>query len=193
MLATLLAASGVAAGQTQAAQMRVEVPAGTRILVRTVDSLDSKKQKAGYRFTANLETNLQVEDTVVAPRGTPVHGRLAYAEEAGRMSGGATLRLELTDIIVNDTAYPILTSSFTLRSKGKGEKTAGRILGGTGLGAIIGGIAGGGAGAAIGAVSGAAVGTTVSAATEGKQVSVPSESLIEFRLAQPATLPVGHR
>ena len=57
-------------GQTQAAASKVTVPAGTRILIRMVDSVDSSKQQVGYRFTANLETNLQVGDVVVAPRGT---------------------------------------------------------------------------------------------------------------------------
>ena len=169
----------------------VTVPADTRILVRMVDSVDSSKQKAGYRFTATLETNLQVEDMVVAPRGATVYGHLTNAESAGRMSGGANLTLRLTDIVINDTAYPLSTNRFSLRSKGKGEKTTRRILGGTGLGAMIGGIAGGGAGAAIGALSGAAAGTAVSAAKPGQQVSIPSESLLEFRLAQPAHLPVA--
>jgi len=94
----------------------------------------------------------------------------------------------LTDIVIHGTAYPLVTSTYEVRSEGKGKKTSRRIVGGTGLGALIGGIAGGGAGAAIGAVSGAAVGTGASAATEGKQVSIPSESLLEFRLAQPASI-----
>jgi hypothetical protein len=177
---------------TVAAQMqpptKMSVPAGTRLLIRTVDAIDSSKQQAGYRFTANLETNLQVEDVVVAPRGTTVYGRLVNAESAGRMSGGANLTLELTDIVINGTAYPLLTSSYEVRSEGKGKKTARRIVGGTGLGAIIGGIAGGGKGAAIGALAGAATGTTVAAAKGGKQVSAPSESLLEFVLQQPIAL-----
>lgn len=189
LLAALIC--GLLAGQ-EPARSKVTVPAGTRLLVRMVDSVDSSKQKPGYRFTASLETNLQAEDVVVAPRGALVYGRLANAQSAGRMAGGANLTLELTDIVINNTAHPILTSSFQLRSQGKGEKTTRRILGGTGLGALIGGIAGGGAGAAIGAVSGAAAGTAVAAAKPGQQVSVPSESLLEFRLAQPARLPVAH-
>ena len=192
LLAMVTAAVSVASAQQPAISgAKVEVPAGTRILIRTVDPVDSSKQQAGFRFTANLETNLQVDGTVVAPKGTPVHGRLAKAEAAGRMSGGAQLTLELTDIVIEGTAYPLMTSTFSVKSEGKGKKTTRRILGGTGLGAMIGGIAGGGAGAAIGAVSGAAVGTAASAATEGKQVSVPSESLLEFRLAQPVSLPVA--
>jgi hypothetical protein len=176
-----------------AAQMpdRVTVPAGTRILVRTVDPVDSSKQKAGDRFTATLETNLQVDDTVIAPRGTTVHGRLASAEAAGRMAGGANLTLELTDIVINGTAHPLLTGSYEVRSEGKGRKTARRTVGGAGLGALIGGIAGGGGGAAIGAVAGGGAGTALSAASSGQQVSIPSESLLEFRLQQPASLPVA--
>lgn len=183
---------GMVAFSGQPMEAQVTVPAGTRILIRMADSVDSGKQKAGYRFTASLETNLQVDDVVVAPRGTTVYGRLMNAESAGRMAGGAKLTLELTDIVINGTAYPLVTSSYQLRSQGKGEKTTRRVLGGTGLGALIGGIAGGGTGAAIGALSGAAVGTTAAAATSGQQVSVPSESLLEFRLGQPASLPVAH-
>lgn len=186
LLSTMIC--GTLAAQAQSSSPRVTVPAGTRILIRMIDGVDSKKQKAGYRFTATLETNLQVEDTVVAPRGTTVYGRLANAKAAGRMAGGGELTLELTDIVIHGTAYPLVTSTYEVRSEGKGKKTTRRIVGGTGLGALIGGIAGGGAGAAIGAVSGAAVGTGASAATEGKQVSIPSESLLEFRLAQPASI-----
>ena len=130
--------------QTQAAPTRVTVPAGTRILIRMVDSVDSSKQQAGHRFTARLETNLQVGDVVVAPRGTTVYGRLAKAKSAGNMSGGAGLGLELTDIVINGTGYPLLTSTYQVASKGQGEKTAGRVVGGAGLGALIGGLAGGG-------------------------------------------------
>ena len=187
---TILGLAVVGEGHAQATPTRVTVPAGTRILIRMVNSVDSSKQQVGYRFTANLETNLQVDDVVIAPRGTTVYGRLANAKSAGNMSGGAELTLELTDIVINGTAYPLLTSSYQVASQGQGSKTAKRVVGGTGLGALVGGLAGGGKGAAIGAGAGAATGTAVSAATKGKQVSVPSESLLEFRLQQPTTLPV---
>ena len=177
--------------QIAAAQRKITVPAGTRILVRMVDSVDSSKQQVGYRFTANLETNLQVDNTVVAPRGTTLYGRLANAKSAGRMKGGAELTLELTDIVINGTAYPLLTSTYEMRSQGQGSNTAKKVVGGAGLGALIGGLAGGGKGAAIGLGAGAAAGTVASAATKGKQVQVPSESLLEFRLEQPTSLPIG--
>ena len=186
-----LCLSAVVEGQAQGVPNKATVPAGTRILIRMADSVDSSKQQVGYRFTANLETNLQVDDVVVAPRGTTVYGRLAQAKSAGNVSGGAELTLELTDIVINGTAYPLLTSSYEVASQGQGSKTAKRVVGGTGLGALVGGLAGGGKGAAIGAGAGAATGTIASAATKGKQVSVPSESLLEFRLQQPVSLPIA--
>lgn len=181
--------TGLAA--TAAPQKRVTVPAGTRILIRTIDSIDTTKQKAGYRFTASLETNLQVDNTVVAPRGTTVYGKLTSASSAGRMKGSSQLTLELTDIVINGTSYPLLTSDYSIQGKGEGSKTAKKVVGGAGLGALIGGIAGGGKGAGIGALAGAGAGTAVAATKKGEQLSIPSESLLEFRLQQPAPLPVA--
>ena len=178
---------GSAAAQTK---KKVTVPAGTRILIRTIDPIDSSKQKTGYRFTASLETNLQVENKVVAPRGTTVYGRLAQASSAGKMSGSSQLTLEMTDIVINGTSYPLLTSTYEIKGKGEGKKTAGKVIGGAGLGAIIGGIAGGGTGAAIGVLAGAAGGTAIAASKKGEQLQIPSESLLEFRIEQPVSLPV---
>jgi len=187
-----LSAHPVMAGASAAQNQRmVTVPAGTRILIRTVDSIDSSKQKAGFRFTATLETNLQAQGVVVAPRGTTVYGHLAQASSAGRMSGSSQLTLELTDIVIKGNAYPLLTSTYEIKGKGEGSKTAKKVIGGAGLGALIGGIAGGGAGAAIGVAAGAVTGTAIAGSKKGEQLVIPSESLLEFRLQQPVSLPVG--
>jgi hypothetical protein len=169
---------------------RVTVPAGTRILIRTIDPIDSSKQKAGYRFTASLETNLQANNMVVAKRGTLVYGVLSAASSAGKMKGSSELELELTEIVMNGTSYPLLTSTYEIQGKGEGGNTAKKVFGGAGLGALIGGLAGGGKGAGIGVLAGAGLGTAVAATKKGQQLSIPSESLLEFRLLQPAELPV---
>jgi len=170
---------------------KIYVPAGTRILIRMIDSIDSTKQKTGDRFTASLETNLVVDNIVVAPRGATVYGRLASAESAGRMKGSSELTLELTDIVIKGTAYPLLTSTYEVKGQGEGSKTAKKVIGGAGLGALIGGIAGGGKGAGIGALAGAGLGTAVAASKKGQQLTIPSETLLEFRLQQPGSLPVS--
>jgi hypothetical protein len=170
---------------------RVTVPAGTRILVRMIDSVDSSKQKAGYRFTAALEVNLQAYDVTVAPKGTTVYGLLAQASSSGKFKGSSQLILELTDIVINGTSYPLMTTDYEVKGKGEGGNTTKKVLGGAGLGALIGGLAGGGKGAGIGALVGLGAGTAVAATKKGEQVSVPSESLLEFRLEHPTELPVA--
>jgi len=170
---------------------RVTVPAGTRILVRMVDSVDSSKQKTGYRFTATLEANLQANEVTVAKKGTTLYGVLAKASSSGKFKGSSELNLELTDIVINGTTYPLMTSTYEIKGKGEGGNTAKKVVGGAGLGALIGGIAGGGKGAGIGALAGAGAGTAVAATKKGEQVSVPSETLLEFRLEQPTSLPIA--
>ena len=176
------------ADATAKTKKRITVPAGTRILIRTVDSIDTTKQTKGYRFTATLETNLQAEDTVVAPRGTTLYGRLAEASSAGKMSGSSELTLELTDIVINGTAIPLLTSTYEVKGKGEGGNTAKKVVGGAGLGALIGGLAGGGKGAAIGAGAGGATGAAIAGSKKGQQLQIPSETLLEFRVQQPVSL-----
>jgi hypothetical protein len=168
----------------------ISVPAGTRILVRLSETLSSANQRVGARFTSRLETNVMAEGVVAAPRGATVHGRVVSAQSAGRMAGGSELALELTDIVINDTAHPIMTSPYQLQGQGQGGRTARNLIGGAGLGSVIGAVAGGGRGAAIGAAAGGALGTGVAAGGGGgQQVNFTQGTLLEFRLQQPASLP----
>jgi hypothetical protein len=174
-------------GWAQHKPAMVTVPAGTRLLVRMVDSVDSSKNPVGSRFTASLETNLTVGGCVVATKGSQVYGRLTQSKQAGRAVGKSQLQLELTDIVIGGTAYPVLSSDYQVSGSNSGKRTAKRVLGGAGAGAAIGAIAGNaGKGAAIGAVAG----TAASVVSKGEKVSVPSETLLDFRLQQPTSLPV---
>jgi hypothetical protein len=163
----------------------VTIPAGQPLLVRMIDGVDSKKNNVGDIFHASLETDLNVNGALVARKGTDVYGRLAQAKEAGHLSGSSELQLELTRMVINGQDYPVVSSDYTLKGKGRGANTAEKVGGGAVVGAIIGAIAGGGTGAAIGAGAGAAAGAGVQVFTRGQQVKVPSETLLEFRLQQP--------
>jgi len=166
----------------------VTIPAGQSLLVRMIDGVDSAKNHVGDVFHASLETDLNVGNSIVARKGTDVYGRLAEAKEAGHMSGSAELQLELTRIVIDGKDYPVVSSDYSLKGKGRGSDTAKKVGGGAVAGAIIGAIAGGGKGAAIGAGVGSAAGGGVQVFTRGQQVKVPSETLLEFRLQQPATV-----
>ena len=166
----------------------VTIPAGQSLLVRMIDGVDSSTNHVGDVFHASLETDLMVNDTIVARKGTDVYGRLAEAKEAGHLSGSSELQLELTRLVIDGKDYPVVSSDYNLKGKGRGSNTAKKVGGGAILGAIIGAAAGGGKGAAIGAGVGSAAGAGVQVFTRGQQVKVPSETLLEFRLQQPATV-----
>lgn len=164
------------------------IPNGKAILVRMIDEVDSKHNQVGDPFHATLETDLLVDNVLVARRGSDVYGRLSYAKEAGHFSGSSELQLELTRLLIDGKEFPIDTGEYTLRGQGRGGDTARKVGGGAVAGAVIGAIAGGGQGAAIGAGVGSAAGAGAQVFTRGHQVKVPSETLLEFRLDQPATV-----
>jgi len=175
--------------QDPAAQYgEITVPAGQSLLVRMIDGVDSSRNHVGDVFHASLETDLYVKGTLVARKGTDVYGRLAEAKEAGHLSGSAELQLELMRMVVDGRDYSLVSSDYSLKGQGRGSDTAKKVGGGAVVGAIIGAIAGGGKGAAIGAGVGSATGAGVQVFTRGQQVKVPSETLLEFRLQQPATV-----
>jgi len=185
-LAVLAVFLAVALAKAAPQQKMVTVPAGTLVYVRMVDTLDTNKTKTGDRFTATLDTNLAVGNAVVVPKGATAHGRVKKASNAGRFAGKSELQIELTDIVVGGTAYPVMTSDVQQKGKSEGAQTAKKTVAGAGLGAIIGGIAGNaGMGAAIGAVSGVGL----AAAKKGEPIVVPSETLLQFTLGQPASFP----
>jgi hypothetical protein len=171
----------------------ITIPAGQSLLVRMIDGVDSSKNQVGDVFHATLETDLYIQNSLVARKGTDVYGRLAEVKEAGHLSGSAELQLELIRIVIDGHDYPLVSSDYTLKGQGRGSDTAKKVGGGAVFGAIIGAIAGGGKGAAIGAGVGSAAGAGVQVFTRGKQVKVPSETLLEFRLEQPATVAVTQR
>jgi hypothetical protein len=87
----------------------------------------------------------------------------------------------VNSIVARGRSYPVVTSVTEAKSGGEGGKTARKVVGGTGLGAIIGGIAGGGKGAAIGALAGGATGTAVAAAGQ-PHLKIPAETRLQFQL-----------
>src|ERR1035437_8392942 len=109
-------------------------------------------------------------------------------DEGHRFKGAAVLQLVLETVTVNNDSYDVKTSSVSRYLKGKGKRTATLIGGGAGGGALIGGLAGGGNGALIGAALGAGAGTAGAAYTGEKEIVLPAESTLSFKLAEPLTV-----
>jgi hypothetical protein len=157
------------------------------LTIRTNEALSTKKLQVGAVFTGSVMTPITLDGKLAIPAHSDVHGTVTGLKKAGKFKGGAELVLSLNGITVNGHTYNIVTEYYNQQSKGKGKRTAVMIAGGAGTGAAIGGIAGGGQGAAIGAVAGAAVGT-VGALTGNRDIELPAESALSFKLDQSLTL-----
>ena len=166
----------------------VNLPEGTSIRVRLDSDLGSNISHAGDTFTATVADDVMKGGDVVIAKGARAEGTVVDAKALGRFKGGAALTVKLDRVTSRWGSYPVETSSISQAQQGKGKRSAAMIGGGAGLGALIGGLAGGGKGAAIGALAGGGAGTAGAAYTGNKDVVIPSESLITFRLTAPVTI-----
>ncbi len=167
---------------------QVALPAGTVVTVRLVSAVGSKISAEGEHFSATVAPPVQLDGKVVVHAGAQALGRVVQAVPQGRFKGAAVLRLVLESVSVNGDSYDVQTSSFSRYQKGKGKRTATFIGGGAGGGALIGGLAGGGKGALIGAALGAGAGTAGAAYTGEKEIVLPAESALSFKLSEPLTI-----
>jgi hypothetical protein len=166
----------------------LEVPAGTQLVVRLIDSVNSERDRLGQTFRASLDQPVIVNGQTAIPRGADVIATLIDAQKSGKIQGRTLLTLDLKTITVNGRSYDIVTTGVAESSGSRGERSAKVIGGAAALGAIIGAAASGGKGAAIGAGSGAAVGTAAQVATSGQKVNVPAETRLTFTLQNPIDL-----
>jgi hypothetical protein len=164
------------------------VPAGTVLTVRLGETLGSKASSSGQGFSATLAEPLMIDGKEVAPRGAAAAGTVVDAQPLGKFKGGAKLDLRLTSLTLNGQQVAVNTSIVDRQIKGKGKRSAVMIGGGAGLGALIGGLAGGGKGAAIGAGAGAAAGTGGTYFTGNKEIVLPAETALSFKLKDSVTL-----
>jgi len=164
------------------------VPADTVIAVVLDQTLGSKTSKSGDRFTATVESPVEVDGKVAIPKGARAEGVVSDAKAAGHFKGGAVLSLTLTSVTVSGKDHEIQTSAATQSTKGKGKRTAVMVGGGAAGGAGIGAIAGGGKGAGIGALIGAAAGTAGAGLTGNRDITLPAETALDFKLLQPVTI-----
>jgi hypothetical protein len=168
--------------QAAARRESVELPAGTNLVVRMIDGVDSEVNRVGQTFAASMDEPVTMGGETIIPRGADVVVKLVDAKESGKLTGRAELTLDLMSVKVDGRMVDINTQSVSRESDSRGQRTAKVAGGGAVLGAIIGGIAGGGKGAVIGAGAGGAAGVGAEEITKGQRVKVPSETRLTFVL-----------
>jgi hypothetical protein len=162
----------------------VEVPAGSRLVMRLDDNVDSGKG-AGVRFRASLEAALlDSSGKTIVPAGTKVLGIILESKSAGNVVGRSELELAFTDLEINGMLFPIQSQGVQAVGEGSGRDTGKKVA----AGALVGAAFGGGSGAA----KGAAIGGAAALVTRGKQIRIPSGTILELSLVSPARVPASN-
>jgi hypothetical protein len=162
----------------------VNIAAGTNLTIRINQHISVKKSHAGDRFDGEVVDPVVGEnDRVVIPKGTPVGGVVVASHRRGHFKGSSILELRLTNLTLNGTRYRLDTSDLTQTKKGKGKRSAAFIGGGAGLGMLVGGVATGGVGLLVGGLVGAGGGTALGGLTGNRDIDIPAESIVRFKLA----------
>jgi hypothetical protein len=168
----------------------ITIPEGVDLDVTLDDSLASNRNHVGDSFAASLSQPVVEDGKIIIPAGAHVTGRVVDAKDSGRLHVPARLSVALTSVEVSGKSYDIDTSTIGETGKNHNKRNIGFIGGGAAGGALIGGLAGGGKGALIGSLIGAGAGTAGAAATGKKDISMPAETHLRFRLLRRVTVTV---
>jgi len=181
--------STVPPGQPVIRPADVNIAAGTNLTIRINQHISVKSSHAGDPFDGEVvEPVVGANGQVIIPKGTPVGGIVEASHRRGHFKGASILELRLTTLTLNDVRYRLNTSDLTKTKKGKGKRSAALIGGGTGLGMLIGGVATGGVGLVVGGLAGAGAGTALGGLTGNRDLDIPSESIVHFKLADDLTV-----
>jgi hypothetical protein len=183
------------AGQVAPVPVHAKViPFGTDIVVRTDEAIDSKSTQTGQLYRATITESVpDAAGGVAIPAGTSAQMLIRQVTTGGAVHS-PELVLDLYSVTVDGKQYSVVTSNVdenSGRGVGKNRRTGEFLGGGAAIGALMGGIFGGGRGAGIGALSGAGGGALTQVFTRGKEVRVPAESVLRFRLERQLVLRVA--
>lgn len=180
LCASLLFAFGAVAQNTSM------VPSGTEVHVRVDQDINAKSGNVqpGAMFPGTISRDVtDSSGNVVIPRGAPA--QLAVVQTG---SNTTDMTLDLRSVDINGRHYRLDTEDTSAAGSSKNgglgaNKRTGEYVGGGALaGTLIGALAGGGKGAAIGALAGAGAGAGTQVLTKGKELNVPAETELSFRL-----------
>ena len=170
----------------------VSIPAGTTLTIRIDQHIGVKSSRAGETFTGEVvDPVLAGDNSELVPKGALVGGVVDVSHRRGHFKGRSLLELRLTSLTLNGTQYPLTTRDLARSKKGKGRRSVALIGGGAGLGMLVGGVASGGVGLVAGGLVGGGAGTAVAGLTGNRDIEIPAESIVHFKLADDLSVQPG--
>jgi hypothetical protein len=173
---------------------------GTLLKTKMLDTVSTSTTTRGTRFTAAVTEAIERNGRVIIPVGSVLEGRVTEVRGGKRITGGAALHLETSDVTLPDGTHYIvhaqlvgigkefkLTEEGTVKKKEHPKETLAVMGGVTGAGAVTGAMIGGGVGAAVGAGIGAGV-STVIWLKQDRQATLEKDSALVFSLTVPMEL-----
>ncbi|HEX9421605.1 MAG TPA: hypothetical protein VF899_00080 [Pyrinomonadaceae bacterium] len=162
--------------------VRPLVPVGTNLKVRIEDTLSSKENRVGDRFTAAVLDPVRFNEATVT-------GHISSIQKSGKVKGRTSMNLDFDSIRLSDgrsgTLHGYVTRVYGsesgradneggVESGSRTKQTVKRAGIGAGAGAVLGAIVGGGKGAAIGLILGGAGGAGSLAVQGSKELKLES-------------------
>ena len=170
---------------------KFEAPGGTQLVVRTVETIDSRNAGANQLFSAIVEQDMRgVSGGVMVPEGSSVQLMIRQIASGGT-TGSEEIVLDVQSITVKGRRYVVSTADLAMENAtgiGRNKRTAEMVGAGAAIGTVIGSVAGGGNDAAAPVLAGAAGGADAQVSTRGRDVQVPAETILIFRLDKAVTL-----
>jgi len=179
-------------GQQTVDMQNGTIPAGTSLQIRTDEDIQADSQSVGQTYQAEIAQDVVDQNgRVIIPKGSPARMTVGNVNSGTMGVGNNQVALALQSVSINGRDYMLQTNTQSAagdRGIGKNKRTAEYVGGGAVLGTVIGAVAGGAKGAVLGAILGGAAGGGAQVLTRGKEVKVPAESVLTFRLDQPVQL-----
>jgi hypothetical protein len=189
-----------------AAATAAEIPQGAHVLLRMVNSVNTRTAQQGDYVYLRTATPISVAGSIVAPVDSYVQGVVAQSKRSGRVAGRAELSIRLETITLsngkvfkfsphlsaadsNETGQKVEAHENTIKQGSNHGQDAAQIAILAGSGASIGGIADRSwKGAGIGAGIGSGVGLATVLLSRGKEVDLRQGTTLDVVFDRPVVL-----
>lgn len=189
---SLLFAGFIVSAGAQQTNSAYDIEAGTKIVARMDNEINSKVSSVNDTFTATLVEPLVVREVVALPIGTVVEGKITNIRRASIGGKNGKITVSFQTLRLPDGTKRGIEGVLVKDLEAAGSRTkfdALTIVGATAAGGIVGALSKSSNGALIGSLLGAGAGTSIAFLQKGKDVRLRADEKFEIKLTKAVSLP----